>query len=307
ADSILGQLRKKQGTEPQTPALKNNAAAEAMRAIKTAAAEVTASPNVSGETRRADSLNDAPRAESLDPHAPVSKTNFRTSSGASLSSAADRYPDAVLISEASPASGPRFEPFSRNPARPKASANEAPLTDPALATRPRRVFPTPPDADVTSLPAARAFEAPGVAGGSHRPFEPVEFQMPVRGRVSSNFGTRRDPFHGRRRSHTGVDIVAPLGTPVGAAAHGTVVFAGRDGGYGNTVVLEHADGRRTRYAHAERLYVSAGEHVAAGQVIAAVGSTGRSTGPHLHFEVIERGRHANPLKALINASTLAGR
>jgi murein DD-endopeptidase MepM/ murein hydrolase activator NlpD len=132
--------------------------------------------------------------------------------------------------------------------------------------------------------------------------------MPLQnGRISSNFGARRDPINGRQRQHNGIDIAAPRGTPIDAAGDGTVVFAGWQRGYGNTVIVEHADGRRTRYGHAEKLFVQPGETVEAGQVIAAVGSTGRSTGPHLHFEVIEADRRIDPLRALANDLTLARR
>lgn len=137
--------------------------------------------------------------------------------------------------------------------------------------------------------------------------EPIELQLPVTGRITSQFGTRRDPIHGHRRFHRGLDIAAPRGTPIEAAAEGTVVFAGRQRGYGNTVIIEHADGRRTRYAHAQTLQVQAGETVEAGQEIATVGSTGRATGPHVHFEVIEDGKRVNPLTVLAKDFSPEGR
>jgi peptidoglycan hydrolase FlgJ len=126
----------------------------------------------------------------------------------------------------------------------------------------------------------------------------VELQSPLKGRISSGFGLRRDPMHGNQRRHHGVDISAPRGAEIAAAAAGTVIFAGKRGGYGNLVEIEHADGRRTRYAHAEKLLVSPGQYVDDGQLIATVGSTGRSTGPHLHFEVTENGAKIDPLQAL---------
>jgi len=135
----------------------------------------------------------------------------------------------------------------------------------------------------------------------------VMMQMPVAGRISSNFGSRRDPINGHHRAHGGVDIAVPRGTPIEAAASGTVVFAGRQGGYGKTVVIEHADGRRTRYAHADKLMVKNGDTVDGGQMIATVGSTGRATGPHLHFEVTENGERIDPLEAVANGFTLASR
>ena len=130
----------------------------------------------------------------------------------------------------------------------------------------------------------------------------VALHIPLRGRVSSGFGVRHDPMHGRVRRHTGVDIAAPQGTPIAAAAAGKVVFAGRRGGYGNTVEIEHADGQRTRYAHAARLLVKVGDEVKPGQPIATVGSTGRSTGPHLHFEVKKDGARIDPLQAVAKDS-----
>jgi murein DD-endopeptidase MepM/ murein hydrolase activator NlpD len=153
----------------------------------------------------------------------------------------------------------------------------------------------------TSPPTTSPF--PGTAGL----IEPVSLRMPVQGRITSDFGGRRDPVNGRQRFHEGIDIAAPKGTPIQSAAAGTVIYAGRNGGYGNTILVQHADGRITRYAHAESLMVNAGDTVEAGQTIAAVGSTGHSTGPHLHFEVIENGRHVSPLKVLANDFALARR
>jgi len=127
---------------------------------------------------------------------------------------------------------------------------------------------------------------------------PTAWQVPVEGRITSDFGVRNDPIHGQQRSHHGVDIAAPRGTPIGAATSGTVVFAGRRGGYGNTVIIEQPDGKQTLYAHAEQLLVKVGDQVSTGQTIATVGSTGRSTGPHLHFEVRENGQPVDPSKNL---------
>lgn len=123
---------------------------------------------------------------------------------------------------------------------------------------------------------------------------PTAWQAPVAGRITSQFGRRVDPLSGEHRAHHGIDIAAPRGTPIGAASAGTVIFAGRRGGYGNTVIIEQTDGKQTLYAHAEQLLVNVGEQVAAGQTIATVGSTGRSTGPHLHFEVRENGQPVDP-------------
>ncbi|GAB6060395.1 peptidoglycan DD-metalloendopeptidase family protein [Desulfonatronum parangueonense] len=118
---------------------------------------------------------------------------------------------------------------------------------------------------------------------STAPLPPM--QWPLQGRVSSGFGWRNDPFTGEQSWHAGTDLVAPKGTPINAAWDGRVVFVGQRGGYGNMVVLEHAGGWRSYYAHNEQNKVKVGDMVEAGQNIATVGSSGRSTGPHLHFEI----------------------
>lgn len=117
---------------------------------------------------------------------------------------------------------------------------------------------------------------------------------PVAGAAGSGFGMRIHPITGERRLHAGLDIAAPLGTPIVAAAGGLVAFAGSRGGYGLVVVLDHGGGLETRYAHASALDVISGQPVRQGQVIARVGSTGLSTGPHLHFEVRVDGRARDP-------------
>ncbi len=134
--------------------------------------------------------------------------------------------------------------------------------------------------------------------------KPTAWAAPVEGRITSNFGVRTDPLNGQQRSHHGIDIAAPRGTPIGAAANGHVVFAGKRGGYGNTVIVEQTDGKQTLYAHADQLLVRVGDAVVAGQTIATVGSTGRSTGPHLHFEVRENGQPIDPTATLAKGFTL---
>ena len=121
-----------------------------------------------------------------------------------------------------------------------------------------------------------------------------QMHWPVEGRISSDFGWRRDPFTGEQAWHSGVDMVAPKGTPIEAAWDGRVAFVGQRGGYGNLVVLEHAGGWRSYYAHNEQNTVQAGDTVQTGQQIATVGSSGRSTGPHLHFEVRQGNMAWNP-------------
>jgi murein DD-endopeptidase MepM/ murein hydrolase activator NlpD len=133
------------------------------------------------------------------------------------------------------------------------------------------------------------------------------FVMPAIGRPSSGYGVRVDPIHGERTEHRGFDIAAKTGTPVAAAAAGTVTHAGPAGTYGNLVMIRHADGLETRYAHLSSVAVKKGDHVAAGQEVGAVGTTGRSTGPHLHFEVRRDGQAIDPAPLLPLNSSFRGR
>jgi murein DD-endopeptidase MepM/ murein hydrolase activator NlpD len=128
--------------------------------------------------------------------------------------------------------------------------------------------------------------------------EPQEFAWPVEGavRITSPFGMRRDPFDGSRQFHEGVDIATPYGARVFASDDGIVVKALRHGGYGNMVLVDHGQGRQTLYGHLRKFVVKEGDSVRRGETIGTVGSTGRSTGPHLHFEVVENGRPVDPRK-----------
>ena len=119
----------------------------------------------------------------------------------------------------------------------------------------------------------------------------ISLIRPISGVITSRFGALSKI---RTSAHTGLDIAASSGTPIAAAAAGTVIFSGRKGNYGNMVVIAHNNGVQTYYAHCSRLYVTAGTQVAQGQTIAAVGSTGNSTGPHLHLEVRVNGVAYNP-------------
>jgi murein DD-endopeptidase MepM/ murein hydrolase activator NlpD len=112
--------------------------------------------------------------------------------------------------------------------------------------------------------------------------------------LSSGFGYRRDPFTSRAAMHSGLDFKGPVGAPIFAAAEGRIRFVGRKQGYGNVVEIDHGNGVMTRYAHLSRFAAKAGQPVEAGEVIAALGNTGRSTGPHLHFEVRINDRAVNP-------------
>lgn len=114
------------------------------------------------------------------------------------------------------------------------------------------------------------------------------FLMPTRGRISSRYGMRWG------RMHNGLDIAAKTGTPINAADGGKVVYAGYKGAFGNLVEIDHGNGYKTRYAHASKIHVKVGDKVYKGQHIANVGNTGRSTGSHLHFEVLKNGRNVNP-------------
>ena len=121
-----------------------------------------------------------------------------------------------------------------------------------------------------------------------------EWAAPVRGRLSSRFGIRFHPILRRRKLHTGDDLAARHGAPFKAARAGTVLWSGWKKAYGNTVIVDHGDGVCTLYGHASKLGVAAGQSVGAGQYLGNVGSTGWSTGPHLHFEVRKNGKPVNP-------------
>ncbi|WP_349236015.1 M23 family metallopeptidase [Altererythrobacter sp. TH136] len=113
--------------------------------------------------------------------------------------------------------------------------------------------------------------------------------------LTSRFGMRGHPVSGGVRMHSGVDLAAPAGSPVYATASGVVSFANWNGGYGQLVVVDHGNQIQTRFAHLSRLLVAPGQRVSKGQVVGLVGSTGRSTGPHLHYEIRQAGRAVNPL------------
>ena len=129
----------------------------------------------------------------------------------------------------------------------------------------------------------------------HRGLQGIPQVVPSAGTsMSSGFGYRSDPFNGGPAFHAGLDFKGPTGAPIFAAARGTVAFVGRRPGYGNCVDIDHGNGLRTRYAHMSAFRTRVGETVPAGRLIGVVGSTGRSTGPHLHFEVRLNGQAVNP-------------
>ena len=136
--------------------------------------------------------------------------------------------------------------------------------------------------------------APVLGAGALRGSPPAG--MPVRSSgVTSRFGMRNHPISGGGRMHSGVDLAAPAGSPVVAAADGVVAYANWLGSYGLLVTLRHASGFETRFAHLSRILVSPGQQVSRGQTLGLVGSTGRSTGAHLHYEVRQNGMAVDPL------------
>ncbi len=124
---------------------------------------------------------------------------------------------------------------------------------------------------------------------------------PVIGVITDGFGSRTDPFTGRRAHHNGLDLSARRGTPIMAPADGVVVFAGRKGGMGRMVRISHGFGYQTVYGHLDSIQVEPGQDVHRGEHIGQLGNTGRSTGPHLHYEVIKDGRTVNPLYYILDA------
>jgi len=160
----------------------------------------------------------------------------------------------------------------------------------ALAKTPKKKPPRAPIARVPRQPTPRAAED-GAQG--------VFIHWPVEGTLTSLFGTRDHMMGGGSAPfHAGIDIAVPVGTPVQAAYAGVVVFAGYNGAYGKAVKLDHVNGYATLYAHNARLLVHAGQTITAGQVICLSGSSGRSTGPHVHFEVHKDGLPVDPLDYL---------
>jgi len=153
------------------------------------------------------------------------------------------------------------------------------------------------------------FQEPGQKGGYYgfdgqsqrRTYlsSPLEFS-----RVSSGYGMRFHPIHGGQRAHLGVDFAAPTGTAVRVVGDGVVQFAGWQNGYGNFIIVQHRNNQTTAYAHLSRIDVRKGQKVEQGEFIGAVGSTGASTGPHLHFEFRDKGQHIDPLTIARNGETI---
>jgi murein DD-endopeptidase MepM/ murein hydrolase activator NlpD len=159
-----------------------------------------------------------------------------------------------------------------------------------LGSRPRTAETTAGEPGAPVVPAVPAVRMVADDTAGDDPLERVAGSAPV----SSRFGWRDDPLNGVRRFHQGVDIAMAYGQDVKAAAGGRVSFSGLQSGYGNTVVIDHADGRQTRYAHLAEQAVRPGDTVSEGQIIGKSGSSGRATGPHLHFELLVDGRPVDP-------------
>lgn len=145
---------------------------------------------------------------------------------------------------------------------------------------------------IQKLVAERSAKGVVVKGGTGK------FIWPLQGRITSRYGYRRSPFSRRTQMHTGLDIANSHGTPIKAADGGEVIFSGWWGGYGKAVIIDHGKGLSTVYAHMSRIYVQKDQQMDKGQVVGLVGSTGYSTGPHLHFEVRKNGATQNPTKWL---------
>lgn len=132
----------------------------------------------------------------------------------------------------------------------------------------------------------------------------VPDRMPVRGYVSGGMGLREDPFNGSlKEHHSGLDISAPYGSPVHAPADGVVIFSGTREGYGNIVVIDHKFGIVTRYGHLSKMNVEVGQRVSRSEVIGYVGTSGRTTGPHLHYEIWRYNSPRNPRNYFFNSET----
>lgn len=155
--------------------------------------------------------------------------------------------------------------------------------------------PATPVATPTEAPPAEDTPSePPPAASTPTPASTSGFQWPITARVTSEYGYRVHPVYGSRRLHAGIDIGAAGGTPIASSNGGVVIFAGRQGGYGNTIIVDHGGGITTLYAHQSRLGASVGQAVNRGDIIGYVGATGTATGNHLHFEVRVNGSPTNP-------------
>lgn len=158
-----------------------------------------------------------------------------------------------------------------------------------------------PLSDPAPVPTSTPVSEPVIVGGNIPviPLAPLTpFQAPVRGEISSPFGMRKHPVLGESLHHDGIDIRQPVGTPVKPVAPGVVTFAGKYGGYGLMVEIDHGNGMSSRYAHLSKLLVNKGEQISPEQVLGQVGQTGLTTGPHLHLEIHRQNTPIDPLAVL---------
>ena len=217
---------------------------------------------------------------------------------------------------AAPSRGPSNQPLAGSP--PVPASGSAALAAPVAGTHPTigsaalaaapsmaAIARSQPATSVTPITRVtypvKANPAPALISAPST--EAPHFVLPVTGRPSSGYGLRVDPIRGGTVNHAGFDLAATAGTEVAAAARGTVVHAGPAGTYGNLVTLRHEDGFETRYAHLSEVDVKVGEVVESGAEIGKVGSTGHSTGPHLHFEIRHDGKPIDPAPLLpLNSS-----
>jgi murein DD-endopeptidase MepM/ murein hydrolase activator NlpD len=194
-------------------------------------------------------------------------------------------------------SGALFDTTQVELARALSRAGGLGLTDALLSGFDRQIAPatTGRPAGRVASPEAGSGEPPAADSEPTSAF-PVDMVATLTDRapISSAFGWRRDPFTGAARFHQGIDIAVKYGAEVRAAASGRVSFAGVQGGYGHTVVIDHGDSRQTRYAHLSDVSVREGETVTEGQTIGRSGASGRSSGPHLHFELLVAGTPVDP-------------
>ncbi len=152
--------------------------------------------------------------------------------------------------------------------------------------------------EVAAAPGPPIAHAVPAIGNDQVPSDAPHFILPVAGKPTSGYGMRADPVHGNLVNHTGFDLAAATGTQVSAAAPGTVIHAGPAGTYGNLVTLRHENGFETRYAHLSAVDVRVGDLVSEGQDLGKIGTTGHSTGPHLHFEIRHGGTAIDPAPLL---------
>jgi murein DD-endopeptidase MepM/ murein hydrolase activator NlpD len=156
-----------------------------------------------------------------------------------------------------------------------------------------------PGNDPASTTPVPSQASPDASDASHETEREIsDLQLPISAPISSVFGLRRDPFSHKATFHKGLDLAAPEGMQVVPALAGTVISAEYENGYGNTVLVQHAEGIQTRYAHLASMNVKVGDTVDSKHILGTVGNTGRSTGSHLHFEVMRMGKAVDPLLSL---------